>query len=303
MFKLLKSKINEYSKKYQIDLPYVIRNEFWVYLRLGITTVTGLATSVVFARLATREVFGQYNYLIAILSIIALTSIPGLKGSVLRSTARGNDGNYQQATKTRFLWSFIGIPALLGIGVYYYYYNIQIIGICLMISGIFFPFLYAPNSWESFFAGKKKFNLTALFGSVQSTISAAAIIIILFISANHLVLIFSTYLVTNAFLLLMLYRKSLKYTENSKIDGECIRYGYFLTTNNIAGTIAQHVDKILIGTLLGAPQLAIYTIATAIPVKTRDLLRTAWYPFRPKISEQGTNIKEITTKVRRLVCL
>jgi len=94
MFELGKSKVNEYTNKYQIDLPYLIKNEFWVYLRLGTSLITGLAVSIVFARLAPREVYGQYNFVLAILAIASILSIPGLKSAVLRSTARGNEGNY-----------------------------------------------------------------------------------------------------------------------------------------------------------------------------------------------------------------
>ena len=295
------TKINEWGKKYQVDLAYIIKNEFWVYLKLGISLIIGLAVSVAFARLASKEVYGQYNFILAILAIASLLSIPGLNNAVLRSTARGNDGNYKQAVKTSFLWSLLGIPALLGIGAYYYYYDSQIIGICLMMSSIFFPFIYAPNTWDSFLVGKKRFDLTARYGIIQSSISAAAIIAILLLNANHLVLILATYLITSSFLTCLLYRRSLKYIENKAKDDECQKYGYFLTTANIVGTLAKNIDKILIGTLLGAPQLAIYAIAIVIPTAIKDLLKFVWAPFTPKISEQGIRIGEVGRKIKRLI--
>lgn len=301
MFEQVKAKINEYGKRYQIDLAYVIKNEFWVYLRLGISLIVGLAVAVVFTRLAPKEVYGQYNFILAILAIASLVSIPGLNSAVSRSTARGCEGSYRQAVKTSFLWSLLGIPVLLGVGAYYYYYNTQIIGICLMMSSVFVPFIWAPNTWDSFLAGKKRFDLRARYGSVQSSISAAAIIGILFLNANHLVLIFATHLITSSFLSCLLYRRSLKYIENQAKDDECQKYGYFLTTANIAGTLAMHIDKILIGTLLGAPQLAIYAIAIAIPTKVKDLLKLVWAPFVPKISEQEIRIVEVGGKIKRLI--
>ena len=301
MFELLKTKVSEYSKRYQIDLAYVIKNELWVYLRLGTSLITGLAVSVVFARLASKEVFGQFNFILAILAIVSIASMPGLNTAILRSTARGNEGNYKQAVNKRFLWSFLGIPALLAVGAYYYYYNAQIIGICLMISSIFFPLVFAPNTWDSFLAGKKRFDLTARYGMVQSSISAAAIIGILFLNANHLVLIFAIHLIITSLLACLLYWRSLKYIENKVKDDEFIRYGYFLTTTNITGILAQHVDKILIGILLGAPQLAIYTIAIIIPTKIKDMAKMFWSPFHPKISEQDTKIVEVRGKIKKLV--
>jgi len=301
MFELVKSKVNEYTNKYQIDLPYLIRNEFWVYLRLGISLITGVAVSVIFARLAPKEIFGQYNFILAILTMASLFSIPGLTNAVMRSVARGYDGNYKQAAKIRFLWSLLGIPALLGVGAYYYYYNTQIIGICLMISSVFFPLMWAPSIWEGFLVGKKRFDLTARYGSIQSSISAVAIIGILFLNANHLVLIIATYVITNSFLTFLLYRRSLKYIENEAKDDECKRYGYFLTTAAIAGTLADNIDKVLLGILLGAPQLAIYSIAKLIPDRIRNLLKPALSPLMPKFSQDGIEMGEVQRKMKRFI--
>lgn len=301
MFELVKTKVSEYSKRYQIDLAYVIKNEFWVYLRLGTSLITGLAVLAVFTRLAPKEVFGQYNFILAILAVASIVSIPGLTNAVIRSVARGYEGNYKQAVKVKFLWSLLGIPALLGVGAYYYYYNTEIIGIGLMMSSIFLPLLWAPIIWDGFLVGKKRFDLTARYGSIQSSISAAAILGILFLNASHLVLILAAYLIPNCFLGWLFYRRSLKYIENEAKDDECIRYGYFMTTTSILGTIAAHIDKIMIGILLGAPELAIYAIAIIIPTKIKDLLKTFWSPFGPKISEQGTGIGEVTGKIKRLL--
>lgn len=301
MFEQTKAKVNEYSKRYQIDLAYAIKNEFWVYLRLGISLLIGLAVSVTFARLVPKEVYGQYNFILAILAIASLLSIPGLASAVARSTARGYEGNYKQAVKTRFLWSLLGIPALLGVGAYYYYYNTQIIGIGLMMSSIFLPFIYAPNTWDSFLAGKKRFDLAARYGSLQVAISAAAIIGILFLNASHLVLILAAYLITSSLLACLLYWRSLKYIENKAKDNECQKYGYFLTTTNIVGTLAKNIDKILIGILLGAPKLAIYAIAIVIPTRLADVLKLAWSPFTPKISEQEISIGDVWGKIKRLI--
>ena len=255
MLEAIKKKINEYSRKYQLDLAYVVRNEFWVYLRYGVSLVIGLAVSIIFARLAPKEVYGQFNFIMAILGTVSIVSIPGLNTAVARSTALGNEGNYKQAVKTKFLWSLIGIPALLGVGAYYYYYGTQIIGICLMVSSIFFPLMNAPNAWDSFLAGKRRFDLSSIYGNIQSVVNAAAMIAVLLLNASNLLLIIITYLVTTAFLHCLFYFRSLKHIENQVKDSECIKYGYFLTGTGVIGVISGYLDKIMIGTLLGAPQL------------------------------------------------
>jgi len=301
MFGALKDRLNEYSRRYQIDLAYAIKNEFWVYFRLGVSLLIGLGVAIAFARLAPKEVFGQYTFILAILAIISLFSIPGLNSAVLRSTARGNEGNYEKAVKTSFLWSLLGIPALLGLGAYYYYFDSAVIGFGFMVCSVFFPFIYAPNTWDSFLIGKKRFDLRAKWGIIQSAINAVAIVAVLFLNAQNLVLILIAQLVSSSCVACWLYFRSLKYIENQVADGECQKYGYFLTTTNIVGTIANNIDKILIGVLLGTQDLALYAIAIVIPVKIKDLLKSAWTPFSPKISEQEISIGEVAGKLRGLI--
>lgn len=301
MFERFATKVSEYSRRYQIDLAYIIKSQFWVYLAHGILLITGLATSVAFARLASQEILGQYNFIFAILAIVALLSIPGLGNAVLRSVARGNEGSFKAAVKTRFLWSLLTIPALLGIGGYYYYYNTPIIGIVLMISSVFFPFIHAPKLWVSFLQGKRRFSVLAKYGSIRFTINAIAVITILFLSPNRLILIVVANLAVNSFLTLLFYHRSQKYIKNRTEDNECKKYGYFLTTTEILGTIAQNIDKILIGTLLGAPQLAVYYIALVIPTRITSILKPAWTPFMPKFSQDDIKINHVLEKTKKIV--
>lgn len=301
MIERAKAKIKEYEKRYQLDLSYFIKNGFWVYLRQAISMITALVVSVIFARLATKEVFGQYNFILALLAVFSILSIPGLNIAVLQSVARGYDGSYKKAVKTSFIWSLLGIPALLGAGAYCYYYNTQIIGICLMMSSIFFPFFNAPNTWNSFLQGKKRFDIAAKYGSLQATINAIAMITILFANANHLILIFATYLVSSTLLTCLLFWKSLSYIENDVQDNECIGYGYFITTTNIVGTIANNIDKILIGSLLGAPELAVYAIGIAIPTRIKNFLKTGWSPFTPKFCQEENTMGQVLEKVKRFI--
>jgi len=295
------TKINEWGKKYQVDLAYIIRSEFWVYLRQGVLLMTGLAISVTFARLAPKEVYGQYNFIFAVLAIVSLLSIPGLNNAVSRSVARGSEGSYKGAVKASFLWSLLGIPALLGLGAYYYYYNTQIIGICFMISSVFFPFIHAPGMWNSFLQGKKRFDLLAKYGGIQSIINAAALVAILLLNPSYLALIVVTNLVTNSLLICFFYLRSQRYIESKAEDNECKKYGYFLTTASIVGTVTNNIDKILLGILLGAPQLAIYSIGKAIPEGIRMLLKPAWSPFMPKFSQDGVGMKEAQGVARKFI--
>ena len=216
---MVKVKINncieQISKKISINLEYYLKNSFWIGLRQFTEITMSLGLSMVFVRLTTKEVFGQYQFILSILSILSIVSIPGLNTSVIQSTARSYEGNYKKAVKTKFLWSLLGIPMLLIMGGYYYIYQNRILGIALMITSVFFPFLYAPGIWDSFFQGKERFDLSTQYASIQSAINAIVMIATLFLFKNNLLAIILVYLISLAIFNILWFRKSLKYIKNS----------------------------------------------------------------------------------------
>lgn len=260
---------------------------------------TALLISVTFTHLAPKEIYGQYNLIMSFLSLFALFSMPGLNNSVLRSTARGYDGSYKKAVKMSFMWSLVGIPVIFITGVYYYFYINQISGICLMIACIFFPFLNAPNTWDSFLQGKKRFDLTAKYAIAIHIMNAIFTITILFLTPNNVISIFITYGTVNVVLVCFCYFRSFKYIENDLEDDECLHYGYFLTASNVLGTIANNIDNIIVGMLLGPIDLATYAIATRVPLLVKDFTKFFWAPFTPEICKDEVTLSNVFDYIGR----
>ena len=288
MKQIIKSGIEQISKKMEINLEYYLKNSFWMGLRQVIEIIAGLGLFVAFARLATQEVFGQYQFILAILSTISIFSIPGLNASIIQSAARRYEGSYKKAIKISFLWSLLGIPTLLIIGGYYYIYQSHILGSALMLASVFFPFLYAPNTWDAFFIGKERFDLSAKYASIQAIINAIALISILFLFENNLLAIIFVYLISLTIFNVLWFWKSLKYIKNKKEDKETIKYGWFVTKINVIEIISGNFDKILIGVLLTPADLAIYIIGINLAKKFLNFIKSFLTIASPKISRVNT---------------
>jgi O-antigen/teichoic acid export membrane protein len=274
----------KYGKKLGFDLPYFIKNGFWTFLRLLINSILALTLYIFFTRFSSQEVFGQYQFVLSIIAVIYIFSIPGLNTSLLRSVARGYDGDYKFAVKKSFLSSLLGVPVLFIIGVCYYYFSSHSLGISLMISSIFFPFFYAPNTWEWFLQGKHQFNALMRFSVIQTAWNTIATILVILMAKNNLIFIIIIYLISYTFFNCFYYHRSLKYIENNKKDEKFLEYGWFLTKINISGIIANNIDKILVGILLGPANLAIYAVMTFVVFRVRDAFKSAMALFFPKMS-------------------
>jgi len=303
----LQNKIYTISKKYGqrlgFDLPYFVKNGFWVSLRQGVGSICSLALSIAFARLATQEVFGQYQFVLSVLSIVSILSIPGLNVAIAQSVARGYDGDYKKAVKISFLWSLLGVPTLLVIGGYYYIFQSHSLGITLMISSMFFPFFYAPNTWDAFLQGKSRFDISTKYSLIQAILNMLATIGIIFFNANNLIPITVVYFISYTFFNGYYYFKSLKYIENGRSDEDTLKYGWFLTKISVAGVIAENVDKIIIGILISPAAVAVYYVISAVPLKIKDGLKPFYNLFFPKLSQDSFSIKEFLGRKKRFIFL
>lgn len=276
----------KYGDKLGLDLPYFIGNGFWVSIRLFFEILAGLALSVAFARLATQEMYGQYQFVLSVFALVSILSIPGLNTSIIKSAAEGKDGDYRSVVKTSFYWSFIGVPIIFLIGGYYYFIGSVSLGGAFMVAAIFFPFFYAPNTWYSFLQGKKRFDILAGFGIVQASVNAVATVGVVFLYRDSLIAVTLTYLVSYTFFNVLYYFSSLKYIENNKKDTEAVPYGFFLTRLNIIGTVANNIDKILIGIFLSPAELAVYSVGMLFTNQVQSLSKSLLWVISVKAIQQ-----------------
>lgn len=291
-----------YEKKLGLDLPYFVKNGFWMFFQQTIGSMAGLLLAIAFARLVDKDIFGQYQLAISIITFTSIIAIPGLNIAVARSVARGNDGDYPKAVKKSFRWAIWGVPVLIIAGLYYYFFKQNhILGISLISVSWIFPFLYAPNTWNGFFLGKHKFKANALLTSIQSVAIFIVIISIIFLFKNNLIFLVLAYCLIYAISNGIYYLRSLKFISNQKSDSGTVKYGYFLTLTNSLEVLSEHIDKIIIGVLLSPVHLAVFTIISFIPLKFGNFIKPFLSLFFPKLSEKDINLKIIIQSNKKIL--
>lgn len=300
-----KDRILTYSenigKKIGLDLPYYLKSSFWVFAFQGIRILSALILSIIFARYASKEVFGNYSYILSILAILSIVSIPGLNLSMLRSIAKGYDGVYKKGVRLSFFWSLLGIPCLLLVGGYYYFFNVRIIGIGLLLSAIVFPFYYAPGFWAILLQAKQKFFRFAQYSGVKQVVSTVIIIGAILISKGNLLIILACYLLTWTFFNLYYYFKCLRNVKNNRADKNWKITGYRVSMISFISYIYDYLDKIIIGLFFGPIPLAIYSIAVSITIQLRTLVKEGFKVVWPKIYRMKE--QSIRKNIKRLVIL
>jgi len=232
-------------------------NIFWSNLNQGVTTASALVLSIVFTRLGSKELYGQYLFVLAMFGLFSIISIPGVRTVIFRTTAQGYDGVYLKATKFSFLWSLLGIPLLVAAGVFFYLFKTKILGTTLIAFALFFPFVESLQNWMLYLKGGSEFRKLALYNFIKLLISLIAVTLSIVLTRNIIVILLVYFLVSGGFNILYHFQ-TLKSLRNDKLDEGWKKQSYALTIMGLSSIIFGRVDIVLIGALLPFGQVAVY---------------------------------------------
>lgn len=263
---MYKQLIDYISRILKVDAGYFFRNGFWVSFRYAVVSIIGLATTVMFTRMASQEVYGAYQYILSFIAFFSFLSLPGMNISALRSVVKGNDMSVFKATKWSFFSALLGIPCVLLYGLYHSGGQEIPFGVLLFAAVVFAPF-YAFNTWYVFYEGHKEFFSVSWRSILVSGISFLVLWIVLSKEAS-LVALIATYFLTGMFLsagfLIEIWLRSSKDASTQFISVENaldIYYGFSVTGQKFVFSISETLPLIMIGFYYGFAEVAVFQVA------------------------------------------
>lgn len=265
---------------------YLVKNSFWTGIGKFFSTMSGLIILIFLTRFVSKDVVGQYNFFLSILTIIAIFSIPGLNTSTIEAVAKNNDGVYKKAVKTKFKYSWLGSLSLIFIACFYFFKQEIILSEAFLISAILFPFNFAPNVWRSFLIGKQKFKILNLYSSLQSILYLSAMITVIILSRGNFLILISTYLLIQILPTGLCYFYTQKLIDNDKENSDWKSYGFFLTKMQILNLLTSNLDSVMIGIFIDMKALAIYSVGKKMITSLQGLIKEFSNIYLAKIAKR-----------------
>lgn len=293
MLNLLKNTLKKILIKLQkyikMDLVYITKHGFWVTLNNFIAGLAGISIAVAFTHFTTKEHFGLYQMIISVLTTLSVLSLPGINTTIFQGAVANCDGTYRKGIKLSFLWSLLAIPIFIGIAIIHFLlYKQNDVTLYFILAGLFFPFIFAPNSWATYWQGRTDFFRFSWYNIFKNILTATAIVATIFLSKDNLLFILLSYLVTNSLFNLIYHYKTIKLLRNNEVTKDWKSYGMFLTKMNLLGTIIGNIDNILVGAFLGLDKLAIYAAGMKLVGGIQMGLKSLIFIAAPKITKTNT---------------
>ncbi len=267
------------------DMVYVVRGGFWLSVGQAAASFSAFFAAVAYANVLSPELYGTYKFIISLAGILAAFTLPGINSTITRAVAIGKSGSVFSGTTVRFLGSLVGLLATCCIAAYYYYNGNNTLALATLVLAVFLPFFDTFNVVGAYFHGKQDFRRDALYSNF---IRIAAVLILIggvFLTQNLFILLglyFGSYSILRIIVFAFVLRREKIHEES---DPEAIPYGIHLSAMNILNLVAAQIDKVLIFHYLGAIEVAIYSIATALPEHLKSFVRNAATLAAPKYSK------------------
>jgi O-antigen/teichoic acid export membrane protein len=273
------------SEKYtKTDMIYLAKGGSWLGFGQAVSLCIALLTSIIFANLLDPESYGIYKYIISIGALLALPTLSGMDSAITRTVAQGFEGTIYKALKEKLVYGTLTMIIGCVLSFYYFFNENSTLGISFLIISICIPFWESFDIYNSLLNGKKLFDKYTKYYALSQLFSFIAITSSLIISKNVIVII-STYFISNTIIrIIFFYKCTNEIKPNKEINMEAISYGKHLSIMDIIGTFLGQIDKILIFHLLGATQLALYTIAIAPTEQIKGSLKSLHTLALPKFS-------------------
>src|SRR3990167_1445234 len=291
---LIRAPMHRIGAYTQLDMNYLVRGGFWLTFGQVVGIGSSLIVAIAYANLLPKEAYGLYKYIMSVAGILGVFMLTGMLTPISRTVAKGKDTILAGAIRYQLRWSSIFVAISTAAAAYYWLQGNQAIAWSLLILAAGTPFIRSLNSFGSYLTGKKDFRLNTIIDTISGLFVAAAVIATISIT-NSVIALIGVYaasnLIANGAGYWVTTRKYPQAT-TAALDEDTKNFGKSLSVLGALGAIAQQLDKILVFKFSGTIELAIYSIASAMPDRMKSFLKTLVALAFPKlVAKEFTDIR------------
>lgn len=257
--------LNFVGRSLGVDANYLLRSGFWVSLRYGLVSIIGLATTIMFTRMAPKEVYGAYQYILSFVAFFSFLSLPGMNIAALKAVVKGNDSAIFQTIRWSFLSGLLGIPCIIGYGLYHQGTQEIPVTLLIIVAIAFAPF-YALNTWYVFYEGRQDFFSVAWRALLVAGVNFLVLWIALLLGASLTAIMavyFAVGIILSAVFSIEIWLQSKRWllitvSHENKLD---IRYGLAATGQKLVFNASETLPLMAIGSVYGFAEVAVFQVA------------------------------------------
>lgn len=266
----------------------ITHGSFWLGLEKVLLGLKGLALALLSTNLLSPEIYGSYQYILSLLGLFAVTSLPGMGTAIVRAEAQQRNETLARSISAMLLWSLLGSIGLLFLAVQNTLANHQEVAQAMFGIAILFPLYTVAPTWRYVFLGRELYKRSFQASLWIESVSLITTIIAIIVSGKLGALLLGSIGVSTVMamiLILPLYKTSRRQLSTQKLESD-IKYGKNLSSSYAVVAATNFLDKVLVGHFLGLTELATYSVASMIPEQLKAILSVSSTTLLPHFSKQ-----------------
>lgn len=247
----------------------------------------GFFTSIIWARYVEKDVYGQYQVILSIMTIVNSLCLPGLSESLTISAAKGYDGNLTRIIKYKTLSLLAGSVAILCIAIYYYFSSDLKLSYALFIGVFIFPLFQLDSIWAAWLNGRGLLKRLSLYRVLTIISTAVMLLALVYFGIQDLEILVLGLIGLPGLLSVLITAGILTQRKNTVHDNDSIRYGFHTTAASLlSGLIAT--DRLFLHSYVSAEAVAVYSIANIFPDQLKSVFGVFNQIIIPKSYRAGS---------------
>jgi len=271
----------------KIDTAYFAKGSFWLAVGQSASVIASLIMVIFFANFIPKETYGTYRYVLSVVSILTISTLPGIGTTLSQAVAEGKEGSFIQALYVRIKYGMLGAIIAIGISIFYYIVsaNNSVVG-AFIIAAIFLPFMDPLGMFGLYLHSKKKFKQATLYFIASQAFVLISMMAATILTKNILVILFTyfgAWTITRGY---CLWRIIKIFPPNATQSPESISYGLHISALGVIGQIASSIDSFLLFNFVGPVQVATYTVSTSPIEQMRSVFKNIPTVAVPKLTKR-----------------
>lgn len=244
-------------------LKIATKQGFWMLFGSSLTSIFAFFSTVLLTKILPVEHFGVYRYILSVLPILTITTLPDMGQSVARAVAKGIPIKPKEIVYKKTKYGLIGSSMSFILGLWYFFEKQDpSIGILFFFTAFFIPLFDTFLIYTNILHGKNDFKKASIYNTLTRFFSTVALVITAILTQN-IIIILTVFFIAQIIPQYIFFTITTQHNDTIKqtTDPRVFSYGQHLTLIGAVSTFTANVDKILVGYFFGNEVLAFYVVS------------------------------------------
>lgn len=262
------------GKRLGIDAHYFAKNSVYVTLGQVMNVARGVVSGYLISRLFPAELYGEYRFVISVMSTIGILALSGMPRAISRDVARrGNDAPLWTNMRIYAALCLIGAGVTIGaIGLLPYWNHLNLWPMFVLAGLLFLPINVGTTFFGGIIIGRGQFGTSLKTNLTSGSLVIVTVLLMLLLKPSPLLLLAFTAGIP-ALVYLFELRKLMREFPSRVPSRETLLYALKITAADIPMTLSWYLDSLVISAFFGLKQLAVFSVANMLPEEAKGFLK------------------------------